>query len=346
MPEQKKPIYKSYVLVAKKGNEKLVIDWTKVKPYSEFKKQKYSLKQIDFFTSHFVSKEELCNFLIKAELATPEQLSGASFWIYPAKQNKVEQIVNGKTKKVDAPILADEQLQYGIAYADVKRLLEDDYYVISLLQSKITDYDFICNLYNKYVKNGKYSERIIENLKAQERIAEDNYRRYRDSKYEGMRKSYIAQRIGIQESHSLLRSVMNYAEMLKRGEYPSNEAYQSVRNNIKEFYLREKYTVIGCRDGLYDNRILEYKKNKDGSILTNYVKFHKLILFIAKELSEEEKKTKEIKEARAKELFEQGEDPKVIGKMKIIKRERKGQIPGQLTLFDYFGNIEEPQKKR
>lgn len=336
----KKPIYKSYVLVIKQDDKITEIDWTKIKEYKSLSKKKYKLEQIDYFTSHFINKEELLIFLFNAGIISKEQIKNARFWIYPAKQNKVTKIIDGKEKKVSAPEYASEHLQHGIAYSGHKELLKEDLYVMHLLETKLNDVEFINYLYNKYVTYGKYNDAVITNLKADIERCKENMRNAYGNEYQkldGIRKSKIHQLIDIQESYSLLNSIRRYAYAKHNGEYTSQEEDISVRNNIREFYLREKYIVTGCQDALNDERRLTFERDAEGYRKVNYLKFHNLIMTIKAQIDGVEKKR--IEEARrAKYEIEHDEHNPFYyksehsGKQKVIKKE----VPdGQLSLFDF-----------
>lgn len=309
-----KNTYRSYVLVGKRGNELIEIDWTKVKAFSSLKSKKYKLEQIDFFTSHFIDKQELLQALIDCNLLTYEQLSNLQLWIYQAKQNSTTEIIDGKKRKVSAPIYADEHLEYGVAYKEMEKFLTDDLYTIYYLQSKLSDYEFIIKLYNKYVKYGKYSELNIDNAKARYNSCKDQIRYAygaEKTRYENMSKAYYKQYRDLLEINGLLTSVLAYASAIKKGEIPSNEFQETARNNIREFYLRIKYNVIRCTDGLNDNRTLTFEVDKNNNRKVNYLAFHKLVMFISN-YQEKEKK-------------EQG-----LTKPKV---KLKQQVDGQLSLF-------------
>lgn len=307
--------FRSYALVGKKGNELIEIDWTKINRFSHLKKKKYKLNQIDFFTSHYMDKQELLRVLIEYKLITYEQLSNIQFWIYPIKQNSETQTIEGKKVRVSKPIYADSHLEYGIAYKDMEKFLTDDLYVIYYLQHKLEDYDFIVKLYNKYAKYGHYSDLNIQNVKAKYNTCVDQIKSASGSEKERLErisKSYYRQYMELTEINGLLTSVLAYANAYKKGEYISNEFIQTARNNIREFFLRIKYNVIGYIDGVNDRRILKYELDKDNNPKVNYLAFHNLIMFISKYYEEENKKV-------------------VVTKPKV--KTKRIEVEGQLSLF-------------
>ena len=328
----------SYVLVGKTQKEKIIIDWTKVQKFATDKKRKYKLDRIDYFTSHFLNREELLDLLLKTGLITPEQSIGMSFWVYPASQSQ-----NGK--KLIEPKLSPDHLEYGIAYRRVSKYLEDDSALIAFLQSKLDDFKFIQALYNKYANesNGKYGKKKLENLQYM----------YDHELNEGKKKGYLVQLIHVREQHSLLRNIYAYSQMKSNGEYIEKEQYESVRNNIREFFIREVYNVIRTTDGLYDNRELELGKNKDGSYQTSYINRHHLVMFISKQLVDEEAeimKQEKLAKQRADQVRSNPVSPYHQEPRKhTVKRRKNSQIEGQITLFDYapsvFGGDNTPQNQ-
>ncbi len=302
-----KNTYRSYVLVGKKGNELIEIDWTKVKPFSELKSKKYRLEQIDFFTSHYLDKQELLQVLIDYDFLTYEQLTNIQFWIYQAKQNSKTEIINGKKRKISSPIYAEKHLEYGLAYKDMEKFLNDDEYVIYYLQSKLNDYDFIVRLYNKYVKQGRYSDLNVENAKAKYNICKDEIIRSNGEekeRLERLAKAYYRQYKDLLEINSLLTTLLAYANACKRGEYISNEFLETARNNIREFFLRIKYNVIACTDGLNDNRALTFELDKNNNPKINYLAFHNLIMFISNYQEKEKKENGQSKPKRKTKQIE------------------------------------------
>lgn len=305
--------YRSYVLTARINGEIIEIDWTKIKEYSALKKQKYKLEKIDFFTQHYLNPNELLNFLINTNLLPRSQISKAQLWIYPAKQIKLEKIIDGKTKKIVVPEYASAHLKYGLAYKDSEKLFNDDQYTIYFLQSKLNDEAFITKLYNKYAQYGAYSEKNMEILK----LKIENTKRtlvnvfgQEHERYERILKSYYKQYFNIREMYGLLVSIQAYAQNVNRGNYLDNEAIESARNNIREFYLREKYKVISCTDGLNDNRYLKFEKDKDGNLKVNYLALHELLMFIVSSL------------------------PQEFNHQNIKVKKKNDDIEGQLSFFD------------
>ena len=249
-----------------------------------------------------------------------------SFWIYPASQS-----IGGK--KLKEPKLAPEHLDYGIPYKRVSSYLTDDAATIAFLQSKLDDFDFIEALYKKYADetHGKYGKRVLNNL---------NYL-YDNEDNENIRKGLFVQLIQVKEQNSLLGSIYTYSQMKKNGEYIEREQYESVRNNIREFYLREVYSVVGCRDGLYDNRELTFAQNKDGSYKQSYTNKHNLVMFICKKILDEEREILEqekIAKAKAAEVRSNPESQyhKPVQKHTIKRRKKYEPVEGQMTLFDLF----------
>lgn len=322
MEKKRKTSYRSYVLAAKTDKGIVEIDWTAIQRFKEFKKEKYKLERIDFFTRHYVNNVELINELISSGIIHEEDMTGARLWIYPAKQNKVTEIIDGKKKSISKPLYAPEHLQYGLAYKSYTPLF-DDLYIVYLLQSKLSDFEFITKLFNKYGVQGNYSERNCENLRAKinsTQLAIANARTPNEREnYERILKSYWKQYHDITEMYGLLISIRAYSMSVNNGEYQDNEAIESARNNIREFFLREKYDVIKCHDGLNDNRRLEFAKDKDGNTKINYLAYHNFIMFIGSLLGDE-LKPKEI----------------TTPPVEKVKKLRKKDIPieGQLSLFD------------
>ncbi len=318
MEQKRKPIYRSYVLVIKNNKGIMEIDWTKVHNFSQYKKEKYKLERIDFFTRHFLESNDLLNTLLSEKIITSEDSYNARLWIYPAKQNSVTELVDGKKKKVSKPLYAPEHLQYGLAYKSFSPLF-DDQYVIHLLQSKLNDFDFISKLFNKYAVQGSYSERACENLRAKIESTKFSLGSAVGAQYEyyeRILKSFYKQYHDISEMYGLLLSIRAYSQNHNCGEFQSNEAIESARNNIREFYLREKYTVIKCTDGINDNRDLEFELDKTGYPKVSYLALHNLLMFIGTNLPD---------------IF----GPKEKETPKVKKMSKKNMpVEGQLSLFD------------
>ncbi len=308
--------YRSYVLVAKKENEFIEIDWTKIEAFHHFQKEKYKLEKIDFFTRHYIDQNDLINALLKMNLLSLEQLKNIRLWIYPAKQNTKLEMINGRKRRVSSPLYAPSHLPYGLAYQKHTPLY-DDFYIIHLLQSKLKDWDFISKLYNKYAKEGDYSERNYQSLETKinsTKQAMSSSSREEQERYERILKSYYHQYYAIKEMNSLLNSVRRYTLDVNSSLLPSHEQQESVRNNIKEFFLRLKYVVVSCRDGINDNRTLEFKLDANQKRTVNYLAFHEFFLFLQKCLEEEKPK--------------QEETPKILKKKK--------EVDGQISLLDFL----------
>ncbi len=299
--------YRSYVLVATNKEKIMEIDWAQVKTFENLKKRKYKLEEIDFFTKHFTNVQELISVLRCNNILGMQTYENLNLDIYPAKQNKVTELVNGKKKSVSRPIYDIDSLPYGIMYKRQSQLFQNDQFIINLLQSKINDFSFIEQLYKIYTSNGVYSttnfniltnkiDNIIRAMNQNTSIS--NITRYRQ-----ILQALEKERNNFQEIYGLLSSIYNFSKNSTKEFNYSNTAIICVKNNIEEFFLREKYYVTGFIDGLNDNRYLEFKRDKNGQRCINYFSYRFLLMTIDNIINEQRKSDLKSNEEKRKILI-------------------------------------------
>lgn len=301
-----KDIYRSYLLVLEDKKEKIIIDFSKIEEFKHKKLNKYKLEHIDFFTRQAKSEEELRIILIREKVLDKKQAEKGSFKIYPVKREKVEKFIDGKMKKVETPIFADESIE-GIALAKYNELFESDLAVIDLIERKLKDINFAHRFYEKFSRLKQYSPGYIALLSQKIEDINREINNCRDFnqkvRLENIKKSYLKQYNDAKEMHGLLDSILFYSNALNRDEILDNESRFSIRNNIREFVLRHKYYVESYKDGVHDNRTLTFKLNKDNNRTLSYPKFRDLVIFLITYLEEEELQSK-IKKQAEKEMDE------------------------------------------
>lgn len=280
---------KNYMLVAQLDDQILEIDWTKITLFESLKKEKYKLHKIDFFTSHYKNQDLLKTILLDNGILTIHQFSKAKLAIMPFTREETTIIVNGKTKKKKNISYSENELDGGLVYKKSQKYLLDDYHIIHLLYSLLDDFEFIKRLYDFYIVNGKYNKQNINTLQSQISQIEEKIKQGK-SNLNGLRLGLIIQRDQLNESNFLLTSIYSYSQA-KTEKKPLTLSQKNLAEaNIEEFFNREKYYVIGCKQGTYERRVLSFKLDQKKQRCINQLQFHTLITFIQNYLQELEAK--------------------------------------------------------
>lgn len=263
----KKDIYRNYALVTTEKDKLTEIDWTKIKSFEHLRKSKYKLDKIDYFTSHYTNELEILKVLVESGLLALKQLKKVKLTIYPIKRDN--NIIR----------YADRSIE-GLIYKEINTALENDSYVISLLNTLIKDENFVNKLYDFYIVNGKYNINNLNDLECKIISVEENLQKNYSVKLQNILYAYKRMRKNFIDNINLIENISNYSRELNRYGHTSNNLNNSIKNNIEEFYLRQKYYVLSYEEGTSDRRILSFRKNKNNQLSVNYLEFHQLIVFI------------------------------------------------------------------
>ena len=298
---------KKYMLIAQINNEAIEINWDKITSFESFKKGKYKLQNIDFFTSHYRNHEHLLAVLINNGCLTLNQLYKVKIIITEIKQ-QTKPTKNNNFSKTNKSQNNSLELIYKIS----QKYLLEDYQIIFLLYNLLNDFEFIQALYKYYVNDGEYNLQAINILNSQinqidEKISKGN------TNIKGLYIGLIKERNHLNESYFLLNQIYNYSEAISQNIDMPFKNRNLAEAYIEEFFLREKYYVIGCKQGIYEKRILSYKINTNQEKCINDLKFHNLLIFIQSYLKRKE-------------------DPN-INNQHSKKITNDYEIPGQLKLF-------------
>lgn len=298
---------KKYMLIAQINNEAIEINWDKITSFESFKKGKYKLQNIDFFTSHYRNHEHLLAVLINNGCLTLNQLYKVKIIITEIKQ-QTKSTKNNNFSKTNKSKNNSLELIYKIS----QKYLLEDYQIICLLYNLLNDFEFIQALYKYYVNDGEYNLQAINILTSQinqinDKISEGN------TNIKGLYIGLIRERNRLNESYLLLNQIYNYSKAISQNIDMPFKNRNLVEAYIEEFFLREKYYVIGCKQGIYEKRILSYKINTNQEKYINDLKFHNLLIFIQSYLKRKEEPN--------------------INNQHSKKITNDYEIPGQLKLF-------------
>ncbi len=313
---EKKTRYNSYVIVGKSGEKPIIIDWTKIKRFAKLKSKRYRLDKIDFFTTHYTSRESLIAELINSEVLTPSEARGIKLQLCQVRQDK--KALDGIDFKPNG------NLRFGLAYKAYLPLFKYDKVVIRTLQDHLDDYDFIESLCSKYRSEGPYNDFAFDALENKIHKIE-NAEHYNYSEYQKQKKALQSYRYRYQQMavvRGLLDSMLAYASHKTHTPGETRSAY----NNAKEFFLRIKYQVVSSYDRVDDATELTFKENKDGTIAVKYLEFHNFIMWLGSKLDLELGEFAQNKEEIVYPLAKK--------KKTIKKRTKKDQVEGQTSLFD------------
>ncbi len=285
-----------YMLIAQINNEQKEINWEKITPFESFKKGKYRLQNIDFFTSHYKNYGQLLIALVNNNCLTLSQLHKVKIMIMNCSDKSNE----------------TNNLSLELIYKQSQKYLLEDYQTLLLLYELLNEFEFINILYNFYVTNGQYNARSINILNSRiEQIKEKIEKGYKNLK--GIYIGLIKERNNLQSSFTLLSQIYNYSKAVSQNVSMSLKEENLAKTYMEEFFYREKYYVIGSKQGNYDKQILSYRTNKNHEKCVNELQFHNLLILIQNYL--ENKETPQLNTSPLKKLIKDDE------------------IPGQLRFF-------------
>lgn len=298
---------KKYMLIAQINDETIEINWDKITLFEGFEKRKYKLQNIDFFTSHYKNHEHLLTVLIDNGCLTLNQLHKAKIMIVEFEQ-QINLIKNNHFLKINQ----SQNNSLELLYKKSQKYFLEDYQTICLLHILLNDFEFIKTLYKYYVTEGEYNLQAINILNSQinqvnEKIIKGN------ENIKGLYIGLIKEKNRLNESYLLLTRIYNYSEAISQNITMPFKDRNLAEACIEEFFYREKYYVIGCKQGIYEKRILSYKINSKQEKCINDLKFHKLLILIQNHLKSKEETS--------------------INYQYSKKANRNYEIPGQLKLF-------------
>lgn len=298
---------KKYMLIAQINNEAIEINWEKITSFESFKKGKYKLQNIDFFTSHYKNHEHLLTVLINNGCLTLNQLYKAKIMIIELKQQ-----INSTTNNHPLKTNQSQNNSLELIYKRSQKYFLEDYQIICLLYNLLNDFEFIKLLYKYYVTEGEYNLQAIKILNSQ--INQVNEKIYKgNEKLKGLYIGLIKERNRLNESYLLLNQIYDYSKAITQNIDMSLKNRNLAEAYIEEFFLREKYYVIGCKQGIYEKRILSYKVNPNQEKCINDLQFHKFLALIQSYLKSKEDSN--------------------INSQHSKKITNDYEIPGQLKLF-------------
>lgn len=287
---------KKYMLIAQIKNEQIEINWDKITPFESFRKEKYKLQNIDFFTSHYKNHNQLLVALANNNCLTLSQLHKVKIMITNFNIN-----TTNPNNSLLEPI-----------YKKSQKYLLEDYQTIILLHQLLKEFEFIKILYDFYVTNGNYNPYSISILNSRIKQISNKIEKGSDN-LKGLYIGLIKERNHLSDSLTLLNQIYNYSCSISKNITLPLKEQNLAETYIEEFFYREKYYVTGIKPGNYDRKILSYKANKKNEKYVNELQFHHLLILIQNYLE-------------SKDTIEQNKP-----QQKILTFDN--EIPGQLKLF-------------
>lgn len=295
---------KKYMLIAQTDNETIEINWNKITSFESFKKGKYKLQNIDFFTSHYKNHEHLLAILINNGCLTNSCLTLNQLYKIKIMIIELKQQIN--SSKVNE----SQNNSLELIYKRSQKYLLEDYQIICLLYNLLNDFEFIKTLYKYYVTNGEYNLQAINILNNQ--IEQINGKISKgNTNTKGFYIGLIKERNRLNESYLLLNKIYNYSKKITQNIDTTLKSRNLAEAYIEEFFLREKYYVTGCKQGIYEKKILSYKTGSNQEKCINDLKFHNFLILIQNYL-----KSKEVANIDSQQ-----------------DKTNSDEIPGQLRLF-------------
>ena len=173
----------------------------------------------------------------------------------------------------------------------MNKLFDCDIDLFSIFKQQIIEPDFCLLLKKYYIEEGKYNKHKLYELEDKIKQLKNNIQLYpNNTKIKNYYFSLIKKFNSLNESYSLLNSIIRYNQLLNNNYYIDNELKLSIDNNINEFISREKYYVTGYKDGVNDNRTLFYEVDNNFNKKINYKQLHYLISIIQMYILNKEKK--------------------------------------------------------
>lgn len=287
---------KKYMLIAQINNEQIEINWDKITPFESFKKGKYRLQNIDFFTSHYKNYDQLLITLLNNNCLTLAQLRKARIMITNCSANTND----------------PNNTSLDLIYKRSQKYFLEDYQIICLLYALLNDFDFIKILYDFYTTKGGYNAYAISILTTRINQITDKIEQGND-KLKGLYTGLIKERKRLNDSFSLLNQIYHYSSNINNNISMSLKERNLAETYIEEFFIREKFYVTGSKPGNYDKQILSYRRNSKNEKCVNELQFHNLLILIQNYLESKES---------------------IQSNTQVQKTLMKdGEIPGQLKLF-------------